>query len=64
MIKCWNKEGKEVDMTQFTKEGDDDMSEVTQQLLPLMAMLSQSAKEIITKVHIEDDNMVMVLEQK
>ena len=64
MIKCWNKDGKEIDPSTFIQPGDDDMAEVTQQLLPLLAFMSQKAKEIITKIQIEDENMIMVVEQK
>lgn len=62
MITCWNVDGKLVDMPY--DEGDDDMGDITGGLLMLFSVLSQKSKTIITKVQIEDDNMIMTLEQK
>jgi hypothetical protein len=62
MINCWDKDGNEVNMPY--DEGDDDMGDITGGLTMLFAVLSQKSKTIITKVQIEDDNMIMTLEQK
>ncbi len=64
MIKCWDASGKLVDTSKLFTAEDNDMSEVTTQLIPLLSYISQKAKVIITKVQIEDDTLNLVIEQK
>ena len=64
MITCWDSKGKLLDTSDQFKDDDNDMSEVTTQLIPLLAYISQKAKTIVTKVKIEDKDMILTVEQK
>ena len=60
MIKAWDKNGKEVGL------GEDDLIDegAMAQFKMLLAVISQEAKEIVTKIKIESEGVIFTVEQK
>jgi len=59
MIKAWNKDGKEVKVDNHGVNDDD-----FQQYNILLALISQEAKEIITKIEVNTEKFILTVVQK
>lgn len=62
MIKAWDKDGKEIDVTDMAS--DEDIDEGFQQYLQMFSMISQKYKVFVTKLQMEGKSFVMTVEQK
>ncbi len=62
MIEAFNIKGEKVDLGE--EQGDEDYQEMGENLLPFLMLLSQAAKQIVTKVVIDHEKFRLTVEQK
>ena len=64
MIKAWNKDGEKVDISSLIKQDDEDYSDMCVPFIQMMALVSQEAKEIVTKLEFDSSKFKVVFTQK
>ena len=62
MIKAWDKDGNEIDVTDMAS--DEDLDEGFQQYLQMFSMISQKYKVFVTKLEMEGKSFKLTVVQK